>query len=328
MLPFCLGEDLESNDQSWLNRWVSNYTENGFTTPQPCIYAIWRSLYSLPGIERCTDFTAGGDVSSTGFAWVENLLSQAYTKYASQGFILGAAPGSPGFSQWQNEIFPICDQVPGVCSALLTSAASGVTADRLFDNPTSASLFGCYLSPEIYQTYIDDYQISKPCTPYCNRSGVIPAVGPDGVTPIYCTNNICLIDDVTINLINSSVSGNLAFDQVCGGCGSSSPGVTSSCSCIIQGDSITAVNSQINGNISLNQSCTGSVIQCVTTDTNGNKIQTPCPSTGTPTSPYAAEITNGQLAQDQANKTGLWILILIFILIVAIVIIVYFVLKK
>ena len=111
--------------------------------------------------------------------------------------------------------------------------------------------------------------------PYCNRAGTIPAVGPDGVTPLTCTNNICLIDDVTINLINSSVSGNLAFDQVCGGCGSSSPGVTSSCSCIIQGDSITAVNSQINGNISLNQSCTGSVIQCVTTDTNGNKIQTP-----------------------------------------------------
>ena len=52
---------------------------------------------------------------------LRSLLSQAYTKYASQGFILGAAPGSPGFNQWQNDIFPICEQVPGACSSLLTS---------------------------------------------------------------------------------------------------------------------------------------------------------------------------------------------------------------
>lgn len=329
MLSYCLGEDLPTNDTSWLNRWDGEVILNGRTFSQPCVYSINRNLYNTPSTPIiCNNFDLTGlPISATGFGYAQNLLTQAYNKYKSQGFILGVNPGSAGFSQFQNTLLGLCLQQPGICTGILNNAASGLTTQNLLDLPTAAQIFGCYLPDAEYQTYVDQYQIPKECTPTCNRSNVIPLVAADGITQVKCTNSICLMDNVSVNLINSQVGGNIQFSQICGGCGASGPNVSSSCTCILQDTTLDAINSTIGGSINFEQNCVGAVT-CVQTDSSGNKIQVPCgSSTTTSQSPYAQEIALQQQAQSIALKQGNTVIIIAIILFVILIIVILVILK-
>jgi hypothetical protein len=325
ILQYCTGADLAPTDASWLNRWNNSVVVNGFTIQQPCLYAINRNLFNSPSTPLfCNNFDIPNlPIGAAGFGYVQNLLSQAYNKYKSQGFILGTTPGSVGFNEFQNVIFGICKKTPGACVSILKNAASGLTTDRLTINPTAAEFFGCYLADDQYATYVNNYQIAKECTPVCNRSNVIPLVAPDGITILPCANTVCLIDNVAINLAQSTLNG-ITFSQICSGCGSKTVNGVSSCSCIIENNTIDVVNSKIGGNLSIQQNCQGAVTQCVNTQ-NGIKTQTPCSNT---TNPNQQAVTNAQQAQQTANTQGNLILIFTVIIVLVVVIIIYLIFRS
>jgi hypothetical protein len=124
-----------------------------------------------------------------------------------------------------------------------------------------------------YATYTDLFQINKACTPMCNRLTSIGLSGPDGITPLPCTQNVCLIDNVSLDLFESSVGGQVTLSQLCGGCQSTGGQVQTSCSCILSDVNVAIINSSIGGDVNIAQSCTG--VQCVRTgtDLSGNPAQ-------------------------------------------------------
>lgn len=178
-----------------------------------------------------------------------------------------------------NKAVNLCRLYPGLCDDMLTTACKGYKAADLspdnwkgrqgdFDGTALLRTCGCFLPDTEYPA-----GVSKQCAAICSIPGQIP-------TSEQCTDNKCLIDDLTINIVNST-AGSVNITQTCGQCDSKNP-----CECYF-GDDVTI--NQINSDdvkkvINLNCST------CYTY-TNGdisNRTQWPCktgppPPTPTPT---------------------------------------------
>jgi hypothetical protein len=122
-----------------------------------------------------------------------------------------------------------------LCQDGLDRVCETQTAQRISLNPAIAQWCGCHLPPQEYEDYSVKFNIPPECTPMCNRSGTIPIVGINA-EPVNCKQNVCLIDEVTVNLINAQIGGGITFDQICGNCGGNP------CSCIISNTEIDIIN--------------------------------------------------------------------------------------
>lgn len=243
-------------------------------------------------------------ISVSGVLNNSNLIAGVFARYQENGFILGSSPGSQGYSVFQNFLFDtICGQNPEICASGLKGICSEYTADRLTLNPTLSNFCGCYLPDVEYDTYAELYSINKECTPMCNRNTVIPLVDGGG-NIIECTQGVCLIDNITINLIDSQAANGVSFANFCNNC---SP--NSRCNCTISNTTIDAVNSKIGGGVVINNGCNQTL--CVEQTKNG-PTSVPCFQSGTdPT-----EGTNDQISTDYAlvTKSTFWIILLILII--------------
>jgi hypothetical protein len=327
MHDWCIGTDLASDDTTWTQRWTSDVTlKNGEVYQTPCLQSLNRNLYNSSSNpdQYCHSFPAGLPITNQGFAYGQTLIADAIFKYTQQGFVLGTTPGKPGYNTLQDVIIQICKANPGICVNALRTAGASLNTQRLAENPLAAQLFGCYLPDTEYQTYIDNYNVPKECTPLCNTSNTIPLVGPDGVTLLPCSSSSCIIDDVTIALSQSNVGGSVNFSQICQNCSSTDPNVITNCSCLIEGTSVSIANSQIGGNIDFTQHCTG-VIQCFTTDSLGNRVETDCANS---TDPYAEQVALQNRAIATSRDNGFLITIGIIIFAIIIIIIIYILARK
>jgi len=164
---------------------------------------------------------------------------------------------------------------------MLTNYCSQYSADDLVSNPNLVRWCGCYLPDSEYVKYVNQYQINKECTPLCNRRGNIPLTNPTGTSNITCTTDTCLIDNISISLLNTTVTNGINFSQLCGGCGTNTS--NAACTCIMENNTISAVNSKIGGGINISQSCGSSVCYEDNPNTAGPaQLQIDCnASTGT-----------------------------------------------
>jgi hypothetical protein len=239
---------------------------NGEPATNGCLSAIQQNLFSLPPQINCSSGpppsqgctpvdTIANPLNATGLAFAQNVVSGVFAKYASNGFAIGSLPGTPGYNPFQDFLYSyVCCPYPFLCQQPLSNVCNVFTTQRLIFDPPAANWCGCFLPAGEYQTYVDDYQINKACTPMCNRNTNIVNTLANG-TPISCNQNVCLIDNVTIDLIQSTVVGPVTIGQFCQGC----EGSMTSCSCIIQNDSFEGANDQIGGGVNLTTTCTGSV---------------------------------------------------------------------
>src|SRR6185437_5969649 len=122
-------------------------------------------------------------------------------------------------------------------------------ASEITSNPLLRQWCGCLLNPDIYSTLYPG--ISSECTPFCNSSDVIQ-------TGTQCTGSSCIIDNITINIINST-TGNISISQFCNTCAqntqSDTQSISQKCQCLLgAGIDITAIQSKV-GDISLSQLC-------------------------------------------------------------------------
>lgn len=266
---YCTGEDLPPNDTSWIYRWM---TQDGRGKPYQldspsCHYALLRNI-GVPSTEIQAQLDAP---STTGcypqgliasnpedLRWSQRLLNSVIAKYRRQGYTLPAPINSPGYSLFQEYLKKnICCKYPIVCQQGLELACSNLDINTVSQDAELSDWCGCYMRPEEYENYVNNFGINESCTPPCNRSTSIKKVNADN-TYVQCTQGVCIIDDVTINIANSS-GGDVNFDQFCTGCDNGG------CSCIVNDSTVELANSQF-GQVSIENKC--GKIEC--TDEYGN----------------------------------------------------------
>lgn len=213
----------DPNSTAWLDRWTANQGGKG-----SCTNAVIRNLFTKvatpctlpppPPVSGLCNIGTDLPIDSEGYFWSANLVEAAIDKYTRQGFRLGTIPGFPGYNPFQDFLYnSICCPYPGLCQAALKRTCAVNTAQRISLNPAVAQWCGCYLPAGEYEDYSVKYNIPPECSPMCNRAGTIPLVGVDAKATI-CTQNICLIDDITVNLVNTQIGGGIDFNQICANC--------------------------------------------------------------------------------------------------------------
>ena len=323
LLQYCTGT-LPTDDPSsteWLNRWTVGGNRS-------CSHAIARNLFRTGNtgpICFVPPITSGFCninppllYNAEGYIWSQQVINLSLKRYEQQGFRIGSLPGFPGYNPWQDFIYNTVCCPYGICSSALTDICADKTSQRISLNPTLASWCGCHLPGGEYQDYSVRFNIPPQCTPMCNRVGTIPTVGINGEA-VNCEQSVCLIDGVTVNLINSTIGGGLNFNQVCANC------PNANCSCIVSNTTVDIANSTIGGNlVPINQGC-GS-FTCGQTnpgDTGPTNITVPCGQTVNPFAEYQAEV---EAAKQQALKTSwLWTLVIVGVGLLLIFLIIFFI---
>jgi len=247
--------------------------------------------------------TLAGDLK-----YVSDLGSQLLGSYFHRGGI------SETPSELQNMIYDICRDNPLACSRYLDeSLCKNYTREDLISLPQARKFCGCHLREELYETFESEFGgIPKECDSICVSASNIRPVNSLGA-PLFCQNSICIIDSVTIDLVNSNV-GSISFGQLCGNCSDGS------CVCIIKDVDIDAEDSTIGG-INFDQECGNQ--KCYQTASNGNVLEVDCD----------LSIPERQNEADEKEGITWWWIILavaagIFILIIIILIFVFIFKKK
>ena len=255
---YCTGT-LDSDDPDsteWLNRWVDRGNKDD------CTYVVRRNIFLDSHPEQCAappipvpgvcNQSLDGLIAASNFFWASTLISAVVEKYNQQGFILGSLPGTKGFNPFQDLLYDnICCPYAGICQDALENACATNTAQRISFNPELNKWCGCHLPAAEYLDYSSRFNVDVPCTPMCNKLSNIPVTGING-TPLRCEKNICIIDDVNVNLVNAQIGGGISFAQVCGSC------PEGECSCIIDNTTVDVINSTIDGNFApIGEGCGG-----------------------------------------------------------------------
>lgn len=298
-----------------------------------CQQIFWRTLYGneptfknqywnipggprdcpdQPGVDKCTNTSVlpqaqacnatpyAGIPTSSGIAWGREMLTAVYNKLKANGVSI-TAPASTGADQpfISEFLYPVCAKNPYLCQDFLREECGAVDPADFLTNENLWRWCGCYMDDSRYKNYTDNYGVVKQCTPYCNAPNTIPLT--DGLTtqPLYCQDNVCIMDDISITLAKSRFQGtsnNLNFSQICSGCGSGYNGgtvnegnfnttgnstlnnvTTNSCNCIISNFTLNTLNTTITGDgINLSEACNGKST-CYNTVTNSDGTQTATP---------------------------------------------------
>jgi len=158
----------------------------------------------------------------------------------------------------------LCQTVVGACDDILYQYCAQFTRENLNDSKTLQRLCGCHLSDgstppdaglKLKNTTIQPNQYPYPginiwCDPVCRFAGTIEeAYQSDGRwNPRECKSTTCIIDNVTVNEVNSC--GGFNINMVCGGCKKETAGCSS---CYISNVTANIINSC--GKVNLEQNC-------------------------------------------------------------------------
>jgi hypothetical protein len=232
-----------------------NYTDPGWSNEDGyCIWALKRQLFDKPNDVKLLTPSSIPPIKKDGSYWGRELMTEVFKSFRAAGKQIGSIPGSSTYDSFQDKIYQICKQVPGICVPAIETACQeqNATVNSLVGNPYLMSWCGCYLPPDEYDKTWGIFNIDPECTPVCAKENNIPLVQTDEITPKTCEQSLCIIDDINISIINSNVEGGVQFQQFCGGCENGS-----TCRCVFSGDSVTAINSNIEGvgGISFSSKC-------------------------------------------------------------------------
>ena len=154
-----------------------------------------------------------------------------------------------------DRIVEICRDNPGACDDALLIKCQNVQRENLSTNVNLANLCGCFMEDIEYAKF-SSFGIERICDPVCTIGSGVKSHDTTTIDPaqfLRCQQSICIIDDVTIEILANSVVGDVTFSQACGSCGSDGSG---SCRCFITDTTIQAINSRI-GDINFEQQCGG-----------------------------------------------------------------------
>lgn len=315
------------------------------TVDQPCTEFFFRTLYNsgiLPAlsstegtstqrqvppsnssIQECDPNIINNALTSNTQSVIPNpeaydlakkVFVDAVTSYISSGGRLDSLPTDPNSSVEFNElVFGVCSKYPSMCTDFLNDYCQNLTPNDLSRSPATTSYCGCYLNPSVYNDIAGKFGINRECSAYCNLEGVIPLSDGTPEGSKTCNQSVCMINDITLNLVQSRIEGAINIGNFCNNCSTLTSGANSStsCNCVLEGVTIDVVNSSIN-TINLNQSCASSV--CYAKD--GITI-VDC-ATGTPAD------TGIPAGKTRANTVHNIIVVIIIVVFIILIFILYF----
>lgn len=283
MIDFCSGNgpsNLYTNtaNYSGANAWMNEWDSEGTCYT----YMINKMFFS--GEDKCvSSVPQGTELSACNYEYdlpydpegyfVAQLMMQAVFSKFTETYDLGAPSSSSSHSTFEDTMFnDLCCSHVGLCDIALEDQCSSVSLQQLNGNQLLSQWCGCHLTQNYYDDYSVNYDIPKECTPMCSKYGVLGSMSLTGGLQL-CDDNVCIIDDITLNLINVSAS-TLQFNQLCSGC------TDANCSCIISNNDVDIANSTIGGklipvdegcgNLSCNVSNTGAGPSNIVTDCQGD----------------------------------------------------------
>jgi len=200
---------------------------------------------------------------------LQGCVSNLFNNYL-QNYVITDNVTNVGYNNFQETLFQLCtsDKVPGICTTFLNNYCNGLTRSQITNSAVLTNLCGCYTIPD--STFLSITN-NPACDPLCNRILTSKKLtdSNDG-TLESCEQNICVIDDVVVNELNSRSANGLTISSVCSGCGESG------CLCVIAGTNIASTLNTIGVGTNFQQFC-GSQSTCITEDDNGNIISSgPC----------------------------------------------------
>lgn len=217
--------------------------------------------------------------NSSNLGRVQNDVSTLFSSYL-QTYDITSSVTDPRYNPFQEVLLGMCrdPRLPGACDQFLsTQFCIGLSREEMGSDTTLAAFCGCYAPADtLYLPYTED----KACDPLCHRAQTVQLADPGTGEIERCSNSICVIDDVTINIANSTVGG-VNFTQICGGCGttgaSGATGPPATCECIISGVNLTETLSSIGVGNQFNQLC-GPDSVCLQLGSDGSATPVPCSS--------------------------------------------------
>lgn len=198
---------------------------------------------------------------------IDHLMSTYVGPY---GYEFTTDTSSSKYNPFQENLLAMCSDplLPGGCNLFLSNYCPKYTRDEISRNRALASVCGCY-APPAYPTST----VPSQCDSLCHLVGVSQQSQPcTGIIPT-CSNTVCVIDNVNINLVNNNTSSNTAFQQICPACNPSNP-----CTCIIGGIDVKDTLERSGVGVNYTQYC-GTNAQCFEKDAVGNLTQVQCPTT-------------------------------------------------
>ncbi len=235
-------------------------------------FDVWsnRACYNLYHDFIYNSGEAAGQWNKENWEESQKDFVRILNKYLGEGHRI-TLPGFPDYDLFQEQLGgnfeSFCNRLPGVCDIALQAFCQGKTTNPLCPNCQGRfgcgsecttregiaankgilGFCGCYAPlPNVEQAR---RVISKDpqCDPLCTRLKTIPLDDGKG-NNLQCTNDTCVIDDVTIEASKSTIGGTVDFEQICRNC--------KPCTCIISGIDITTTADQINQfKVEFNQFC-------------------------------------------------------------------------
>lgn len=284
--------------------------------PSVCGSQVWGTNQNGYGT-ACDQY-----LSMTSPANAQALVLGAVTDYFNNNDVTSFTTNPFG-----KKVAGLCSLYPGTCDQLLSQVCAGQTKDSIdpINNNGDYTLLqtcGCFLPASEYSTLPNTTTPNVACDSVCRFPGTIP-----NNTNLTCDDTVCILSDVTVNMINSS-AGAINFNTVCQS-GASNTG--SSSQCYFENVSVNNVNSTIAGT-QFSTNCDSCYV--INPSDPSNPQQVDC-STFNPLSSTRElfEYDPRTLTRKNKKRLGLglaiWQIVLIFLFIILLIYIFYkYVVKK
>jgi len=128
-------------------------------------------------------------------------------------------PGQPGYNTFLDTLVDACRQIPGACYPTQQFMCNQCSRSEILGNPEIADFCGCVAPPSTAQDYYNQIigKLNPACDPICNTISSVKNVNPDTGYLNQCSANVCVIDNVIINAIDTK-GASPTFTQVCPSC--------------------------------------------------------------------------------------------------------------
>lgn len=213
--------------------------------------------------EFMTNYCTQNGYNEACVSYLSNTTNQSAKKEVIQGILSNLYPNQANITSKtaasNEKAVELCSLQPGACDSFLKERCAWVNdVSDIEDDDKVLELCGCFLNQNIYNK--DYANLAKPplpieCTPPCTYPTAITPGVPDatgeGEHFANCKRHICVMDDVTINIINSTVKGDIDFQLLCGGMPDAS-------TCYFSDIAVNNIDSKLDGQVKFETSCNNS----------------------------------------------------------------------